>query len=64
MTNLIRVIHNRDLSSPEVDPHMLEEWLVTNGLGGYASGRFDGLYPVKLDFNLRWVGKPEFRAVW
>ncbi|MBK5276506.1 MAG: glycogen debranching enzyme family protein [Desulfuromonadales bacterium] len=42
MTDLIRVLHNSDLSGPEVDPHMLEEWLVTNGLGGYASGTVTG----------------------
>src|SRR5664279_1047601 len=42
MTDLIRVLHNSDLSGPEVDPHMLEEWLVTNGLGGYASGPVTG----------------------
>ena len=42
MTNLIRVIHNRTLSDAEADPHMLQEWLVTNGLGGYASGTVSG----------------------
>src|ERR1039457_1232828 len=42
MSDLIRVLHNSDLSGPEVDPHMLEEWLVTNGLGGYASGTVSG----------------------
>jgi predicted glycogen debranching enzyme len=24
--------------SPDLDPHLTQEWLVTNGLGGYASG--------------------------
>jgi predicted glycogen debranching enzyme len=27
---------------PEADPHLNEEWLVTNGLGGYASGTVSG----------------------
>jgi predicted glycogen debranching enzyme len=30
-----------DLSDPG-DPHLYKEWLVTNGLGGYASGTIDG----------------------
>jgi predicted glycogen debranching enzyme len=42
MSDLIRVLHNSDLSGPESDPHLLEEWLVTNGLGGYASGTVTG----------------------
>ncbi len=42
MTDLIRVIRNRELSSPESDPHWQKEWLVTNGLGGYASGTVTG----------------------
>src|SRR6185369_17186185 len=27
---------------PEADPHLREEWLVTNGLGGYATGTVSG----------------------
>src|SRR5262249_7565474 len=30
------------LRDPESDPHLSEEWLVTNGLGGYASGTVAG----------------------
>jgi len=30
------------LPDPEADPHLNEEWLVTNGLGGYASGTVRG----------------------
>ncbi len=30
------------LPDPEADPHLREEWLVTNGLGGYASGTVSG----------------------
>ncbi|HEY1339939.1 MAG TPA: glycogen debranching enzyme N-terminal domain-containing protein, partial [Bryobacteraceae bacterium] len=32
----------RELRDPESDPHLREEWLVTNGLGGYASGTVTG----------------------
>lgn len=42
MADLIRVLCNRDLCDLESDPHMMEEWLVTNGLGGYASGTVTG----------------------
>src|SRR5437763_856016 len=42
MADLIRVLRNCELSAPEPDPHMMEEWLVTNGLGGYASGTVTG----------------------
>jgi predicted glycogen debranching enzyme len=30
------------MRDPEEDPHLTEEWLVTNGLGGYASGTVGG----------------------
>jgi predicted glycogen debranching enzyme len=42
MADLIRVIRNCESCSPESDPHLQEEWLVTNGLGGYASGTVTG----------------------
>jgi len=32
----------RTMRDPEADPHLAEEWLVTNGLGGYASGTVNG----------------------
>ncbi|HLK66995.1 MAG TPA: amylo-alpha-1,6-glucosidase [Bryobacteraceae bacterium] len=41
MADLIRV-PKRTLFDPEADPHLREEWLVTNGLGGYASGTVSG----------------------
>jgi predicted glycogen debranching enzyme len=36
------VLPKRALNDPEADPHLNEEWLVTNGLGGYASGTVSG----------------------
>src|SRR5471030_2664926 len=42
MTDLIRVIHNREIYDQVSDPHLMEEWLVTNGIGGYASGTVTG----------------------
>src|SRR5215475_8263117 len=42
MADLIRVLPKRVLLDPEADPHLIEEWLVTNGLGGYASGTVTG----------------------
>jgi predicted glycogen debranching enzyme len=42
MADLIRVLPTREAKSAEEDPHLHEEWLVTNGLGGYASGTVDG----------------------
>ncbi len=42
MADLIRVLPIRELSDPEADPHLRQEWLVTNGLGGYASGTVSG----------------------
>ncbi len=41
MADLIRV-PKRVIPDPEADPHLREEWLVTNGLGGYASGTVSG----------------------
>jgi predicted glycogen debranching enzyme len=42
MADLIRKLPERDLPDPDADPHLREEWLVTNGLGGYASGTVRG----------------------
>ena len=42
MAELIRVLPNCDVCDPESDPHTMTEWLVTNGLGGYASGTVTG----------------------
>lgn len=42
MADLIRVLRKRELGAPELDPQLQEEWLVTNGLGGYASGTVTG----------------------
>jgi predicted glycogen debranching enzyme len=42
MADLIRVLRNCESCAPESDPHLQQEWLVTNGLGGYASGTVTG----------------------
>jgi len=46
MTDISRFLASRESqpSEPdaELDPHLKEEWLVTNGLGGYASGTVSG----------------------
>ena len=42
MGDLIRVLGNCAFCDPESDPHLRKEWLVTNGLGGYASGTVTG----------------------
>jgi predicted glycogen debranching enzyme len=42
MADLIRVLPKREVHGPDSDPHLREEWLVTNGLGGYASGTVTG----------------------
>lgn len=43
MADLFRVLCTGDLCSKlETDPHMMEEWLVANGIGGYASGTVTG----------------------
>ena len=39
---LARILPKRALKDPESDPHLNEEWLVTNGLGVYASGTVSG----------------------
>src|SRR4051794_3190025 len=42
MADLIRVLPKREVRDLESEPHLREEWLVTNGLGGYASGTVSG----------------------
>jgi predicted glycogen debranching enzyme len=38
VSELMRVLPARALRESDTDPHLTQEWLVTNGLGGYASG--------------------------
>ena len=38
----IRTVPRHSRLDPESDPHLNEEWLVTNGLGGYASATIAG----------------------
>ncbi len=42
MPEVVRILPRREVPNPESDPHLREEWLVTNGLGGYASGTVSG----------------------
>jgi len=42
MADLIRILPTHEVPNPEADPHLRQEWLVTNGLGGYASGTVSG----------------------
>ena len=42
MADLSRSLPKRELREADSDPHLHQEWLVTNGLGGYASGTVDG----------------------
>src|SRR5579871_6445456 len=42
MLEPVRVMPKHTVLEPESDPHLHEEWLVTNGLGGYASGTVSG----------------------
>ncbi len=42
MTLPVRRLAHADLRVTDGDPHLNEEWLVTNGLGGYASGTVAG----------------------
>jgi len=42
MSELTRVLPGRALRDSETDPHLTQEWLVSNGLGGYASGTVVG----------------------
>src|SRR5690348_15079090 len=42
MPKPVRILKSFPANEPEgteeIDPHLSQEWLVTNGLGGYASG--------------------------
>jgi predicted glycogen debranching enzyme len=42
MTETVRLLSKHEEPHPDHDPHLLKEWLVTNGLGGYASGTVTG----------------------
>ncbi|HWD98217.1 MAG TPA: glycogen debranching enzyme N-terminal domain-containing protein, partial [Bryobacteraceae bacterium] len=42
MTLPVRTLTKRGFRPAPGDPHLNEEWLVTNGLGGYASGTVAG----------------------
>ena len=42
MPEMNRKLPKRAMRDPESDPHLQEEWLATNGLGGYASGTVGG----------------------
>jgi predicted glycogen debranching enzyme len=42
MPELTRILPKLAARDPEADPHTQQEWLVTNGLGGYASGTVSG----------------------
>ena len=42
MTEPKRVLPGRSLRDSDTDPHLTQEWLVSNGLGGYASGTVVG----------------------
>src|SRR6516162_10854476 len=43
MPEMNRVLPKRAMRDPAADPHLQEEWLATNGLGGYASGTVGGV---------------------
>jgi predicted glycogen debranching enzyme len=43
MVEPVRRIPWRTVQTEETDPHLTNEWLVTNGLGGYASGTVSGI---------------------
>src|ERR1700682_5910357 len=42
MADVIHVLPKRALAQSDSDAHLFQEWLVTNGLGGYASGTVAG----------------------
>lgn len=43
MPDIIRLPPKHEPHDRNEDPHLLQEWLVTNGLGGYASGTVTGV---------------------
>src|SRR3982751_4873327 len=42
MEKLIRKINLHEVRGPDAREQLRQEWLVTNGLGGYASGTISG----------------------
>jgi predicted glycogen debranching enzyme len=42
MIEPVRVLPRRTVLDPDADPHLSKEWLLTNGIGGYASGTVSG----------------------
>src|SRR5579862_6369293 len=42
MIDPVRVMPLHTVRDPDADPHLKEEWLVTNAFGGYASGTVGG----------------------
>lgn len=42
MADPVRILSQREVLPAGSDPHLQDEWLVTNGLGGYASGTSTG----------------------
>jgi predicted glycogen debranching enzyme len=42
MLEPVRVLPRHTVVEPDADPHLNEEWLLTNGVGGYASGTVSG----------------------
>jgi predicted glycogen debranching enzyme len=42
MSEPVRVLPRHTVLEPDADPHLNEEWLLTNGIGGYASGTVRG----------------------
>src|SRR5277367_4755999 len=43
MTGIVRRLSFRAGAEQDLDPLLTREWLVTNGLGGYASGTASGV---------------------
>ena len=65
MGDLIRAIPRRNLPNADSDPHLHEEWLVTNGLGGYASGTVNGAWESgerAADAVVKLLGGPSKRS--
>jgi len=42
MLKPVRMLPRHTVVEPDGDPHLNEEWLLTNGIGGYASGTVSG----------------------
>jgi len=43
MNHIVRRLSFRAGAEQDLDPLLTREWLVTNGLGGYASGTASGV---------------------